>query len=577
MSDLPRSLPRLLAFGILAALWGALAYQAWDSGVTVDEPSHLLSAYLYWRGQDKLQPRDLPPLIKIVGGWVPALTGLPVPYDHPLWADQHEWTISLVMMERLKAEQIRRLFFLARLPLLIFPLLTAFLLWRWAAELFGPWTAVLLTLAFALEPTALAHGSLFKNDLAAAFGYLFFWRAAWRFWRRPGAGPAVRLAFGLLTAVLAKLSMLVLGPPAVAVVLLRRVPQRRIALLCLGLILLIPYLGSLAACRFEARPLSSEELAALDGDPAIPIPVRAAARLFGLLPAPLPMWQGALSLIHSNAANNRIYLWGRIYTGGHPLYFLAALAVKTPVPLQILAVCGAVILLARAARRRFAPTDLFWLLPPVLYVVLASLSSLQLGVRLILPALPFGLLLCGVAMRWMLERRRLILLSALLVWLGVQSARIYPQGIAFFNLPAGGPNHGLRYLADSNLDWGQSLRQLARYVRQAGIPRLRLSYFGMDNPWAYFNDSVLELLPPPWHPDLVEKGRLVYQPEPGYYAISASLLPGHLFEPEYQEYYKHFRERKPIAKVGYSIYVYRVDPLPAATGLHGAEHALASR
>jgi len=559
MSGLRRSLPQLVPIGVLAALFGALSYQAWDSGVTVDEPSHLLSAYLYWHGRDKLQPRDLPPLIKIVGGWAPALIGLPVPYDHPLWAEQHEWTSSLIMMERLKAEQIRRLFFFARLPLLIFPLLTAFLLWRWARELFGGRTAALITLAFALEPTALAHGSLFKNDLAAAFGYLLFWYAAWRFWRRPGAGSATWLAFGLLTAVLAKLSMLVLAPAALALVLVRRSPLRRTVLLSLAMVLLIPYLGSLAACQFEARPLGSAELAALRSDPDVPLPVWIAAHLFRLLPAPLPMWQGALSLIHNNAANNRIYLWGRIYPGGHPLYFLAALAVKTPVPLQILALCGAVILLARAARRRFVLTHLFWLAPPALYIALASLSSLQLGVRLILPALPFGLLLCGVAVRWMLEGPRFFLLSALILWLAVQSARIYPEGIAFFNLPAGGPDRGLRYLADSNLDWGQSLRKLAAYVHQAGIPRLRLSYFGTDNPWAYFSDSVLDLLGPPWHPDLVKQGQLVYRPEPGYYAISASLLPGHLFEPKYQDFYKHFREREPIAKVGYSIYVYRVD------------------
>jgi hypothetical protein len=184
---------------------------------------------------------------------------------------------------------------------------------------------------------------------------------------------------------------------------------------------------------------------------------------------------------------------------------------------------------------------------------------MQLGVRLILPALPFGLLLCGLAIDWMMQGRRAIVLFVLLVWLGVQSARIYPQGISFFNVLAGGPEHGLEYLADSNLDWGQNLRTLAKYVEETGIPKLRLSYFGTDSPWAYFKESELELLAPPWGPDLVKEGEVIYAPEPGYYAISATLLPGHFFQPKYRDFYKRFREMEPVAKVGYSIYVYKVN------------------
>jgi hypothetical protein len=38
------------------------------------------------------------------------------------------------------------------------------------------------------------------------------------------------------------------------------------------------------------------------------------------------------------------------------------------------------------------------------------------------------------------------------------------------------------------------------------------------------------------------------------------LLLWHFFEPQYQDFYKYFREREPLARVGYSVYVYRVDP-----------------
>jgi hypothetical protein len=218
---------------LLAALAAALLYQAWQVGVTVDEPAHLLSAFLYWRGEDTLRPRDMPPLIKMAGGWAPTITGLPLPVDHPSWKERDEWTASLVMMERMKAGQIRKVFFLARMSLLIFPLLTALLLWRWGREFFGAWTGLLVALLFALEPTALAHGALFKNDLAGTFGYLAFWYAARKFWQQPNPTRAAPMGLALLAAVLAKLSMLPLVPVAPLLVLLRTASRPKLALVCL--------------------------------------------------------------------------------------------------------------------------------------------------------------------------------------------------------------------------------------------------------------------------------------------------------------------------------------------------------
>jgi hypothetical protein len=116
---------------------------------------------------------------------------------------------------------------------------------------------------------------------------------------------------------------------------------------------------------------------------------------------------------------------------------------------------------------------------------------------------------------------------------------------------------GARILSDSNVDWGQDLRELADLVRRAGIGKLRLSYFGNDSVWAYFREDQLELVAPPWSDDVAQG--TVYTPTRGFYAISTSLLPGHMFAERYREYYSAFRQRKPIATAGYSIYLYWVE------------------
>ncbi|MBM3788574.1 MAG: hypothetical protein FJW30_29925 [Acidobacteria bacterium] len=119
----------------------------------------------------------------------------------------------------------------------------------------------------------------------------------------------------------------------------------------------------------------------------------------------------------------------------------------------------------------------------------------------------------------------------------------------------GGPANGLKYLADSNLDWGQDLRSLKEWARANRVDFLNVSYFGGDTPWRYFTDKEARQLPPPWS-DAHTNGRTELPAGPGVYAISASVLPGQYFAPKYRDYYRQFRDRLPTARAGWSIYIY---------------------
>ena len=71
------------------------------------------------------------------------------------------------------------------------------------------------------------------------------------------------------------------------------------------------------------------------------------------------------------------------------------------------------------------------------------------------------------------------------LWYGAGTLRVHPHHLAYFNEIAGGPANGWRLLVDSNLDWGQDLKRLARWMRTNDVPRLKLSYFGSADP-AYY-------------------------------------------------------------------------------------------
>lgn len=513
----------------------------------MDEPNHILGSYFFWGGDRVYHVPDLAPLLKITTGWVPRAFGIEIP-DHPRWASKDEWASSAAWAVDLKDPYFARITLLFRLPVILFSLGTALLLWRWGRSLpgpgAGPVAGLLAAAIFAFEPTALGHGALVKNDVAAAFGYLAFWFAAWRFWQAPGWRTVAWLSAATLLGVLAKLSLIILagiGPIILLARQWRKFPQY------FAFFATFLYLGLCTAYQWNVRLLHPLEIVHKWADPKVPKLFTAVGQIFQWLPVPTYFWQGCVGLFWSAADRPPIYLLGTVRHTADPLYFLIALAVKVPVAFQLLFLLAALY----AIRKRDTLT-VFLLLPPVLYIGLASLSGLQLGVRLILPALPFAALLAArLAQQYKLA-------VTLAVALGAGEAMLYyPHGIAFFNVLAGGPANGLLYLADSNLDWGQDLPALREWATKNNVKGFRLAYFGADTPWRYFTDKEIISTPPPWN-EALAKGQTILKPEPGIYAISATLLPGDFFKSPYEDYYKYFRDRQPAARAGYTIYIYEV-------------------
>jgi hypothetical protein len=428
------------------------------------------------------------------------------------------------MIRRMSERGIRTAMFRARLPLLLFPLATLILLWWWARQLYSPLVGLAVAFLFFAEPTALGHGALFKNDHAATFTYLLFWFTAWRFWIAPTPATAAAVALGAALAILSKLSLLIVLPFAILIVLLRsRKP------LYLAFVVFIPYLASLAACQFQTRLFA------------------------GFLPLPALMWDGVQSLLFNSRAENAVYMLGRRYPYGSPFYFVISAAVKAPELILLLLAAGVAILALRLKHRLLCAEDFFWIFPGFLYFVLASLSPLQLGFRLVLPALPFALLICGAALQRLSSRKWI--LAALLPALAAPLVAYYPSYLSYFNLASGGPTNGLRYLSDSNVDWGQDLRELRACLYRLGDPQPFVSYMGADNLFAYFLKNEINWIEPPF--SQTGKRTRIFQPTPGIYAISANLISGQFFEVPYRDFYRAFREARPIAYAGYSIYIYR--------------------
>jgi len=546
----------LALFFIWAVLAGSLIWQAYRVGITADEPSHLVSSSLYWKGNDILLPRDMPPLIKIASGLMPATRQLPIPTDKIAWHSRSEWQVALEVMLNLPKPSIQQIFFQARLPLIVFPILTTLIVFLWARELFGPVAGVAAAFLFAFEPTALGHGSLVKNDHAAAFGYAFFWYRAWGYWKNPERTDFALLVLATGLAIMAKLS-LVIGLLIAPVVILLREPRWRQAAIRTALLVAGVYAILLATSWFDIRVLHQADLDKLKLYRNVPGWLSIAAWPFQFLPVPFFYYEGVLSLLGSHGDGSPVYLLGRVVEHGTPWYFPIAFALKSPVALQILLAIGLISLCIAVGSGRLALRDaLFLLLPPSLYIACASLVSMQLGFRLILPALPFGAMLGVCCLLLCRKRQHALPFLILVAAVGFTSARSFDVLIGYFNEWAGERNWATYYLANSNVDWGQDLPALNRWYRATKPGKVRLFYFGMDNSDRFFTEEEVERMPTPWNMELIKSNR--YQPEPGWYAISVNQLRGPFFAEGYRDYLAAFRAMTPVAYAGASIFIYKV-------------------
>ena len=134
----------------------------------------------------------------------------------------------------------------------------------------------------------------------------------------------------------------------------------------------------------------------------------------------------------------------------------------------------------------------------------------------------------------------------------VEFFSVYPHTLAYFNVLVGGPRGGSRILVDSNLDWGQDLKGLKRWMDEHHVQQIGLSYFGIADP-AYYGIKCTRL---PGYPDTPP---YPVPQLPGYVAISVTNLRGLSLTEQSRKFYEPFSRTKPVATIGYSIYVYYVE------------------
>jgi 4-amino-4-deoxy-L-arabinose transferase-like glycosyltransferase len=478
----------------------------------------------------------------------------------------------------------------SRVPLAALAVASGLLLFLFTRSLFGGAAALLALALYVLEPTVLAHGRVVQTDVPAAFGLLLSVYALRRYLRRPTPGAALLVGAAGGLAVLAKFSMLAIGPVYLVVfaALLWRAPgagrgragvAAEAALAAAALFAVV-----WAAYFFHSRPLTDFDARWIaESFPARSEAVFAAVRALSYF-FPTDFVLGAFFQLWHAQAGHQAGLLGMYSTTGWWYYFPVAFALKTPLPTLLLSLGG----LAWGASKLFAHKDrrfLYLLVPFGLYTLFVMASPINIGVRYYLPAYPFllagaGALLARLLSAWQRQGAGRVgaLAAALLVgWAAAEAARVYPDHMSYMNQLAAGRPHWW-YLSDSNVEWGDDARALAVYLRRRGERRVTGAFFTGWVTLRFYGVEYVDALAE----DAAGQGDVARgdgaavnesaraQPPPRYTAIGASFLNGSTVprcadarQPctteERFNRFAAYRDRRPEKVFGNSIYLFRED------------------
>jgi 4-amino-4-deoxy-L-arabinose transferase-like glycosyltransferase len=489
------------AFAILLLIVLALAVgSVRNDSATSDEPAHIAA------GLVKLQYgrfdffRETPPLMNELSALPLLAAGYRI--AEPARGANH-WATGKQFLYR-SGHDPHRILLLARLPAIALLLALALAVYRFVRrETRSEWLAFAGGVLTAFCPNLLAHGRLATVDVAVTFFCFAATMAFLRLLEEPS--PAHGALLGVLTAaaILSKTSGMILLPFFALLFLL-----------------------------FRKRP-RSEHLIAI-------VTAVVVVRLF----TPFSDFVANLGVIgrwYGGPYDKPQFLLGRFSFDSWPHYYLVALALKLTLPsLALLAIAIAVV------RRRWSRAAAACAVFTVMFLGVAAMGHLALGVRYVLPVLPFVYAFAAMALEGV-DRRAVALLLA---WHAAECVAAYPSYISYFNELAGGRRNADRLLIDSNLDWGQDLRRLDLWCAENHVEAIAVHYFGGGDPESELHGRVVTGI----RPGAIPLPR-------GWFALSRHYYRLSFFPPvspvNYDDYLRAARAEY-VTTVGGSINVYRV-------------------
>lgn len=575
--------PQVVAGLLLLIHAGLLAWIGYKNSPSMDDVAHLSAGLSHWYLGDFTLYKVNPPLARSVAV-------LPVLVTRP----KVDWK-SYVRGERARAEfgvgqdfmRINgrdgfRYHVLARWACIPFSLVGGTYCFLWGRAIYSPLSGLFALTLWCFSPNVLGNAAMVTPDApAAALGlaatyHFYHWLEA------PGWANALLAGLVLGLAELTKTTWIILFAlwPCIWVAWnLYNRPFSAASAWCsqalnLSVILLFSiYLINLAY-GFDGsfRPLKNFEFVSdvLAGNKVHSQTTgnRFREHWTGVIPVPFPAcYVEGIDIQRSDFERKKwCYLAGRQQLGGWWYWYLYAMAVKVPLGTWGLFLMAAIATAVQRKHSAIFAAEMVLLAPAVaVFLLISSQTGFTRYLRYALPAFPFLMVwMSRVALAIPLKRAKFAVAAvALLAWTVESSLAVYPFSISYFNELGGGPMGGHACLVDANIDWGQELLRLKSWLaRHPEASPLHLGNFGFVDPKIagieFRPVPKLRMISPDQKTSLgnIPAGQL---PRPGWYALSVNHLRAYRHFGDEEPDYAYFLRFRPVATIGYAIYIYHLD------------------
>jgi hypothetical protein len=403
---------------------------------TIDEPDNLAAGLEYLTTGRYLYHDENPPLARVFEAAGPRLAGEryfggPAPY-----LEGFRILGSGAHYDRVLA--------LARAGVLPFFWAASLVVFLWTRRAAGPSAALLATTLFTSLPPILALSAIANTDMAlcATVPAAVLLSLDWT--RDPSPRRSVFLGLAIALACLSKFTAIpFLAASWVAMAIVTRSSpavlwERRRAVAMV--------VGAAALAMWAAYGFSFARVEFLH------------------LRLPAPRFFTGLEKVWAHQHRGHpSFLLGQRSENGFWYYFPVVLGLKLPLAFSILAVAGAVL----AVRRRELRLPLAF----AAAILLAGMAArVNIGVRYVLPAAVGLSILAGAA-----AARLRFAAVPLLAWHLVSGAAQHPDYLAYTNELTG--SHPERFVADSDLDWGQDMKRLGAFLQSQHADQVAFDRF----------------------------------------------------------------------------------------------------
>lgn len=572
-----------------------------DSAI-VDEVAHIPAGYSYaTKGDYRLNPEH-PPLMKDLSGLALLPLNPRFPDDIGAWTKDvnGQWESGWHFLYH-DGNNADAILFWARLPILMTAIAFGIVLYVISRRLLGTLGGLVVLTLYAFEPNIIAHARFVTTDLGAAATF-FMAIVGFYYWlRRPTWKRLLLATFLFALAQVTKFSAILLAPFFIGLIIWALLTKQNgkkwqelwktyvigYILLGVGSLILI-WLFYIPHVLFMSKETQDVLIrGSLVNDMQKPLVSLLTAMNGNVITRALAQYFLGLFMVFTRVAGgNTTYFLGEVTNQSFKWYFPVTYAIKTPLPVLI-AILGGIAAgiwgLAKTGFRgvftRFSAysrrhgLEVVGLAFIAFYSCISITGNLNLGIRHLMPIIPFVCFVIGSVATRLVRRVHQtwfsIIAGGLLVVYALSTVLAYPNFVSYFNPLIGGGGNASKYVSDSSVDWGQDLKRLQTYINEhpeMGV--VNVDYFGGADVRYYFCNRTFDA-----NGDLIRSAKgydctgsrikewhANYGLPHGYLALSETYLANDRWGAKLRgdRGYVDLYSMEPIAKVGNSIYIYKL-------------------